>query len=365
MKIFMIGGTGLLGCEAAIELIKMGHQVKSVALPPLPQGAPIPKEMELEFKDINKCSDAEVEEMLKGCDVFMYAAGVDERKECPPPVYEVYKKFNNDPLERLLPICKKVGVKNAVVCGSYFSYMYKLAAGLAKNPANPDQKIKYTGEEFLSHNPYIKSRIEQEKIVEKFCDDKFSASVLELPYIFGVQPGRRPVWTILIDQLSRMDNLPWTLYPAGGTAMLTCNQVGQALAGAAVQKPGYGFRAIPIGMYNLTWKEFLAVVYDARGMAGRKIISIAPWMMKMGMKSVQKDYDKRGIESGMDPFQLPYTMDYKLFIDPTETKGLGVKDADIKKAIFDSIDLSIKAVQGNVQLVGMMGEVEKKEEKKN
>ena len=47
MKVFMIGGTGLLGCEAAIELIKMGHQVKSVALPPLPQGAPIPKEMEL------------------------------------------------------------------------------------------------------------------------------------------------------------------------------------------------------------------------------------------------------------------------------------------------------------------------------
>ena len=168
MKVFMIGGTGLLGCEAAIELIKAGHQVKSVALPPLPVGAPIPKEMELEFKDINKCTDEEVEAMLAGCDVFMYAAGVDERKECPPPVYEVYKKFNNDPLERLLPICKKVGVKNAVICGSYFSYMYKLAAGIMKNPANPDQKIRYTGEEFLDHNPYIRSRIEQEKIVEKY-----------------------------------------------------------------------------------------------------------------------------------------------------------------------------------------------------
>ena len=29
MKIFMIGGTGLLGCEAATTLIKRGHQVKS------------------------------------------------------------------------------------------------------------------------------------------------------------------------------------------------------------------------------------------------------------------------------------------------------------------------------------------------
>ena len=68
MKIFMIGGTGLLGCEAATTLIKRGHQVKSVALPPLPEGAPIPKEMELVFGDINKKTDEEIEQMLEGCD---------------------------------------------------------------------------------------------------------------------------------------------------------------------------------------------------------------------------------------------------------------------------------------------------------
>ena len=54
MNIFMIGGTGLLGCEAATQLIKMGHKVTSVALPPLPQGAPIPEEMEIVFGDITK-----------------------------------------------------------------------------------------------------------------------------------------------------------------------------------------------------------------------------------------------------------------------------------------------------------------------
>ena len=81
MNIFMIGGTGLLGCEAATQLIKMGHKVTSVALPPLPQGAPIPEEMKIVFGDINKKSDEEIEEMLKGNDVFIYAAGVDERVE--------------------------------------------------------------------------------------------------------------------------------------------------------------------------------------------------------------------------------------------------------------------------------------------
>jgi nucleoside-diphosphate-sugar epimerase len=35
MKVFMIGGTGLLGSEAAKVLIERGHEVTSVALPPL------------------------------------------------------------------------------------------------------------------------------------------------------------------------------------------------------------------------------------------------------------------------------------------------------------------------------------------
>ena len=77
MKVFMIGGTGLLGCEAARIFIEKGHQVKSVALPPLPEGAPIPEEMEIIFGDINKKSDEEILSMLEGCDSFVFAAGVD------------------------------------------------------------------------------------------------------------------------------------------------------------------------------------------------------------------------------------------------------------------------------------------------
>ena len=48
MKVCIIGGTGLLGSEGAKELIARGHQVKVIALPPLPQGAELPPEMEIE-----------------------------------------------------------------------------------------------------------------------------------------------------------------------------------------------------------------------------------------------------------------------------------------------------------------------------
>lgn len=339
MKVFMIGGTGLLGCEAARILIERGHEVKSVALPPLPEGAPIPKEMDIVFGDINKRSDEEIKEMLAGCDCFIFAAGVDERVEFPAPVYDAYYKFNIAPLERMLPLCKEAGVKRAVVLGSYFSWIAK---------DRKDMPI-------CERNPYIRSRIDQEKVCEKYADDNFDVSVLELPYIFGTQPGRRPVWVILIEQIAFMDKWPFTMYPKGGTAMLTARQVGEAIAGAAEKKVG-GFKAWRIGMYNMTWNEFLAIVYEARGMKGRKILGVAPWMMKIGMKKAVKDYAERGVDGGIDPMYLPYLMDLNIFTSDSDCRELGVTDDDIRMAIFDSIKVSEDAYNGKVKLLEMKSE---------
>lgn len=340
MNVFMVGGTGLLGCEAAKYLIEKGHNVTSVALPPLPEGAPIPTEMDIIFEDINKMTDERVEELLSGMDAFVFAAGVDERVEFPKPVLDYYYNYNIKPLERLFPICKKVGIKRAVVLGSYFSYLSKL----------------YPERDFVKRNPYFQSRLKQEKVCEMFSDESFSVKVLELPYIFGTQPGRKPVWTILIEQIKMMDKLPFTLYPAGGTAMLTCRQVGQVIAGAT-ESEKEGFEAIPIGMYNMKWNEFLKIVYFARGMGeNRKIVSIKPWIMKLGMNKIAKDSKKRGIDSGMDPFNLPDIMNIDLFIDRKFSVELGAKEDDIKEAIIDSIKVSVASYNGTVKLLEMKGE---------
>ena len=165
MKIFMIGGTGLLGCEAARIFIERGHEVTSVALPPLPEGAPIPAEMKLEFCNIYEKSDDEIRELLKGHDCFVFAAGIDERVEFPAPVYDAYYKYNIQPLERILPLCKEVGVKSAVILGSNFAYLAK---------ERPDMKL-------TEKHPYIRSRIDQENVAFSFADENFDVSVLELP----------------------------------------------------------------------------------------------------------------------------------------------------------------------------------------
>ncbi|MBQ4349163.1 MAG: nucleoside-diphosphate sugar epimerase, partial [Clostridia bacterium] len=177
----------------------------------------------------------------------------------------------------------------------------------------------------------------------------------ELPYIFGTQPGRKPVWVILIEQIKMMDKLPCTMYPGGGTAMLTVRQVGEVIVGAAEKSKGA--KAWPISMYNQTWKEFLKIVYAARGMGNnRKIISIPPWMMRMGLGGVKKEYAEKGIESGIDVDGLADIMDINLFIDRKYAVELGATEDDINSAITDSIKVSQAVFDGRAKLLEMKGE---------
>ncbi|MBR4766499.1 MAG: hypothetical protein IK085_07035, partial [Clostridia bacterium] len=109
--------------------------------------------------------------------------------------------------------------------------------------------------------------------------------------------------------------------------------------------------------YNLTWKQFLKIVYAARGMGeNRKIIGIPPVFMKMGMGKIVKDYAARGIDSGIDPLNLPDIMDINLFIDPKYARELTATEDDIKAAITDSIKVSQASYDGTVELLEMKGE---------
>lgn len=336
MKVFMIGGTGLLGSAAAELLIQNGHQVKTVALPPLPKGAPIPNEMEIIFGNFLEIGDDELLKMMEGCDCFIFAAGVDERIEFPEPVYSYYEKYNIEPTRHLMTLAKKAGIKKSVILGSYFSYFAK---------AFPEVKL-------TEKHPYIRSRIAQEEVALSLSDENMDVAILELPYIFGTQPGRKPVWVILVEQLSNMGKV--TMYPKGGTTMLTVRQVAQCIVGAAEKNKGAN--AYPIGYYNYTWDEFLAIVHQAMGYQDRKIIHITKWMFQLFGFKLRKEYKQKKLEPGIDPVGLADIMTMNTFIDKKWAVELGATSDDIKGAIFDSIKLSVDAFKGTQNLLEMKSE---------
>lgn len=337
MKVFMIGGTGLLGSEAAKELIKRGHEVLSIALPPLPQGAVLPPEMKIEYGNYLEMSDDEIRNYMKGCEGFVFAAGVDERVEGPAPIYDMYKKYNIDPIKRLLRLAKECGIKHTAICGSYFSYFAKTRPEL----------------ELTKWHPYIRSRIDQENAAMAFAGEGFDVAVLELPYIFGTQPGRKPVWVFLVEQVMSMKK--FTLYPKGGSAMVTVKQVGQAIAGAIERNRGGN--CYPIGYYNMTWKELLGIVHKYLGCPEKKVITIPDWMYTIGGKNLMKEQKAKNIEGGLHMVKFTALQCSNLFIDKSEgCVPLGVEPDDIDAAIGDSILLCKDVISGKAKVMGMKGE---------
>jgi len=338
MNIFLIGGTGLLGSAAAEELIKRGHHVRTIALPPLPEAAEFPPEMELEFNNYMTLSDDEIRNYLKGCEGFIFATGVDERVDGPSPIFDFYNKYNLLPLERFLRIAKETGVKHTVICGSYFSYFDKI----------------WPNHELSRWHPYVRSRIAQEKMAMEFADENFNVAVLELPYIFGIQPGREPVWTIIVNVVRDMKGS--TLYPKGGTTMVTRKQVAQAIAGALERTQGG--KCWPIGYYNMAWKQFLGIVHRSMGMPKRKVITIPDWLFNLGIKSVEKKLRKPGSEGGLYMPKFAALQCSETFIDKSlGCVPLGVQEDDIETAIGESIKLAMDVLDGKVKnVVGMKGE---------
>ncbi|MDP4269168.1 MAG: NAD(P)H-binding protein [Bacteroidota bacterium] len=336
MKVFIVGGTGLLGSASAEELIRRGHSVRAVALPPLPQDAVLPPAMEIVFGNYMTMSEEELTTQLSGCDAFVFAAGVDERVEFPAPVLEHYKKYNVIPVERLLRIGKQVGIKRAVIMGSYFAHFAKQW---------PEMKL-------TEKHPYIKSRILQEEAALAFNGKDMDVMVLELPYIFGTQPGRKPVWTFLVEAIRGMKG--FTMYTKGGTTMVTVRQVAQTVAGAL--EKGKGGTCYPVGWYNMTWKEMLAIFHKYMGMKGRKVITIPSFMYAISGKKIMKDFAAKGVDSGLDMVAFTEIQTAKTFIDNQLIRELGVTEDNIDAAIGDSVKLCLEVLNGKTKLLEMKAE---------
>ncbi len=70
MKVCVVGATGLLGYQGAKELIKRGHRVVGITLPPVPEGLEIPNRLDLKLGNYLKMSDSALKSILSGCDAL-------------------------------------------------------------------------------------------------------------------------------------------------------------------------------------------------------------------------------------------------------------------------------------------------------
>ncbi|MEC0369866.1 NAD-dependent epimerase/dehydratase family protein [Paenibacillus chibensis] len=201
-EVFVLGGTGFLGYYTVKELLRRDYKVSTISLPPMPAEELLPKEVDCRLGDINQMSDEEVLELLKGKYAFVYAAGADERVVPDAPAMKFFYEANVLPTQRLARIARQAGVQKFVLFGSYFAHFTEVWT---------DLKLK-------EHNAYPRTRLLQEEVAYMEGEGGMDVMTLRLPYIFGMMPGRQPLWTMFVDRVKGQEIVPVL---GGGTAMVT------------------------------------------------------------------------------------------------------------------------------------------------
>ncbi len=321
MRVLIVGGTGLLGYHATLELLARGHNVSLLALPPLPAAGLFPEGVSILLQDLNTIDDKGLADLLSGADGVVFAAGVDDRVTPKAPAYPYFHEHNVEVTRRLAGLCRQSGVKRFVILGSYFAYFHRLWPHM----------------ELTRHHPYIRSRVEQTREAQAAGGDELAVITLELPYIFGTMPGRKPLWVPLIRYaVSRMP----LFYPRGGTTCVTVKQVAQAIAGA-VEK-GEADACYPIGGENLTWVQLLNRITRLAGKP-KRVITLPDGLVRAGAAFLKAFHRLQGVESGLDPVQFINLQTAQTFIDPAISQSaLGYESGGLEEALLETVRVSKK-----------------------
>lgn len=318
MKVMIIGGTGFLGYYASKSLLAKGHKVSTFSLPDIELGDWYPKEVAVSFGNVFEMDDAELQKVHKGYDAMVYAVGPDDRVTPQAPAYEFFHERLVEACVRVVNAAREAGIQRSVVLGSYFSYFDEI---------QPEKQL-------TKYHSYIRVRRVQETAAIAAGQGKMDVCVLRLPYIFGTMPEREPIWKdLLIARLIKDDPI---LYPKGGTAMLSVEAVGEAVAGA-VERGEHG-KTYPVSDVNLSWNEMLGIMLDEMGLQ-KKIVNVPKFLAVLGGRQMKKEHEAEGKESGLDPIWLMRQImtDY-LYIDADETKqALGYKGGGIEESIRETV----------------------------
>lgn len=321
-NVFILGGTGLLGYHTTKELLKRGYNVSTVSLPPMPTEELLPAEVTCQLGNINEMTDEQILDLLKDIDMFIYAAGADERTTPEAPANHFFYEANVLPTQRLVRLSRQAGVKKFVVYTSYFAHFAE----------------KWTDLDLAKGQAYPRTRLLQEEVAYLEGEGAMTVTALRLPYIFGTMPGRAPLWEMFLPAVQGKDVVSVL---AGGTAMVTVKQVAEATIGCLEHgEHGVGYA---ISGINMKHKEFYEMIADLLGQKDTVVNVVPLEQMKPFYAQRDEDLAAEGKEQGIHQAVIAEIQNRDAYIDPRDTMPiLKYSEDDVRASIIETIKKCIK-----------------------
>jgi len=242
MNILIVGGTGLIGAEAALHLAGEGHHVSIMARKP----SQAPAIAALPFVQGDYVNDEPSQFNLDQYDALVFCAGADIRylpQDGSVMPEDFYSEVNDRAVPAFLDAAKKAGVGRAVYIGTFYPQLAPEKIGVC---------------------PYVTSRHNTDLAVRALASDDFNVCSLNLPFVLGKVPG---VEVGHIDALAayakgQLEGMP-VFAPRGGTNHISSLSVAHAINSALkVAQPA---KAYLLGDANLSWQDYLEAWFSAVG----------------------------------------------------------------------------------------------------
>ena len=156
---------------------------------------------------------------------------------------------------------------------------------------------------------------------------------IRLPYIFGVMPGRMPLWSMLVNRVKDQKVVPVL---GGGTAMVTAQQVAEATIGA-MEYGEHGGKYAICGM-NMKHSEFYQMVVNALGQEDSTVKVVPLDQMKPVMEQIDGKNAKAGKEQGVLNSMMAEIQNRDAYLNPSETMPLlKYNEYDIRASIKETL----------------------------
>lgn len=241
MKVLVVGGTGMIGIQAARELQRRGAKVTVGARKAPDPGTPAAV-FPLLIGDYTAGGYSQVE--LARFDAVVFAAGNDIRHiPAGADVDEFWRRTQSEGVPAFAVRVRDAGVSRLIQIGSYY---HQLRPDLAETV------------------PYVAARRDADDRTRALAAPGFCVATLNPPSIVGALPGAGALRYRALSAWARgrsPDIGNWA--PLGGTNYMSLNSLGQAIAGA-VERAQSG-RAYLIGDQNLSYNAFFQMFFDAVG----------------------------------------------------------------------------------------------------
>lgn len=312
-RVVVVGGSGFLGQHIVAALAERGYEPVVLSRHPTTGPASL-------VGDAVTMSDADWTEALTAggtrTEAVVSAAGADASYAPPAPAKDFFDRGNVEPVRRMVQAARAAGCRQVVLCGSYF-------VSIAR--AHPELRL-------TEQHPYIESRRAQSDVALEAAGPGFDVAALELPYVLGRTEGRAAALAPLAPWLRSR----WPLFaPPGGTAVVTVDQVAQAVC-EAVQRNVTG--RFPMAEANLTWAELFTRLAQAAGRTHVRIHTLPPKLLAAVLSLLALRYRVTKRESGLNPSRMTALLTQHAYLDPDLCRAeLGVTPGGLEQSLRDTI----------------------------